>query len=655
MADGTGELTRTAAADLGESVKIAITGTYAADGAYQVTVRREFVGDVEMAMRGVLKSVPQHGRLEMAKAMAKEDGVGDKVTVKALTMADPYDLSQSMWVQYEAEHKYTSPIRRERWTYWLPSPHVLQLPRSDGDEPIQLGGPATIELTGRFVFPASLAITPPVGVSLDDESGRYESSYGAAAGVLTVRRRFEARVERVEQARVAALRALERSAKADRGQNFTIAAASAELLTTLEAADRASAGERALARGDLSQAVTDLRAAVAEKADHPRAWASLGRALHGLGRWDEAIEAYDRQIALDRYDEHAYRNRGLSQWQAGRLEAAEASMRGQIAVTPLNAAALTSLGAILIEDKREAEAIDPLTKAVSLAEKDPWAHLALGRALAATGKSADALASFERVVAVAPNPMMWNNAAWFMAEHGLALDKAYDYAQSAVAAAAAATLLAAVDKPAGPQLAATSSLAAYWDTLGWVQFKRERYDDALKYVLASWRVGQQAIVGEHLGRIYEKLGKPREAFTAYRTAMGLPRPPEFVGTRAGELARSLNPPPKSADSSTLGAQMRTVALTAFTPVPGIVEVMLVTDASGVITSTRSVSAGVADAAVRELTGVKLSIEPPDAVPFRLVARGAVSCRDGRAPCALVLYRPDEAMRRVASESRQQQP
>lgn len=655
LADGTGEIVRTAAEGDREFVKVDISGEYAADGAYRVVVRREFGGEVETTMRAALKTLPQHEWADLAIGLAKEDGLGDKVTVKAVTMGEPMDLSRPLWVQYEIEHKYTSPIRRERWTYWLPTPQVMQLPAHDGETAMPLGELSTIELTARVVLPGSLAITPPVGVSLDHESGRYESTYGAEGGVLTVRRRLETRVERVEKDRIPALLAFERSVKADRNQRFTVDAAAGAALAALEASDHVAAGERALGRGDMAQAVTSLRAAVAQTPEHPRAWNSLGRALHALGRFDEAIEAYDRQIALDRYHEHAYRNRGLVQWQAGRLKDAEASLREQIAVTPLNAGALTSLGSLLVESKRETEAVEPLTKAVSLADKDPLAHVTLGRALAATGRRVEALASFERIAGMSPNPQTWNNAAWHMAESGLALDKALEFAQFAVAAASAASLTSSLDKPPVPQLFATMALAAYWDTLGWVLFKQGRDEDALKYVRASWLVSQAAKVGEHLGRIYERLGRPREAFVVYRTAMGMPRPPDFVGTRAGELAKALTPPPQTADSRTLDLELRTIPLRGITPVAPLVEVMLVSDSRGVITAVRPASAGVEDAAVRALIGVKLPVEPPDAVPFRLVARGALMCTDGRPPCSLVLYRPDEALLRVASEPGSRQP
>ena len=640
---GAAEIVRTPDV-LAQRIKIDITGSYEADGRYQVAVRRELSGDAEMTMRSVLKNVPQHGRLELGKHMAKDDGIGEAVTIKDVTLSDPMDLREPQWIRYEVEHRYGGPLRRERWTYWLPAPQIVKLPEVEEGAPLELGPAVDIELTARFVFPPVLAVAPPVGVSVEDEAARYESSYAVEGGVLTVRRRFTTRVERVEHARSAGLRALEKAARADRNQEFAVAAAPAEALTA--ATDRAGAGDEALRRGEVAEAITHLQAAVADEPDHARAWNSLGRALHAASRWDEAVAAYDRQIALNRFDEHAYRNRGLAQWGAGRLKQAEASMRAQIGVTPLNAAAFLSLGSILIDDKREAEAIEPLRKAVSLADSDGWAHLALARALAATGASDEALASFERVVTLAPNPTMWNNVAWWMSEYSLSLDKALDYARQAVAGAGAALAAASIDQPGRMLVGQTSSLAAYWDTLGWIEFKRGRVEEGLRFVRASWQVRQEPEVGEHLGRILEQLGRRREAFVAYRTAMGLPRAKDSIGRRAGDLA-ALTPPPPTADSASLGLEARTVTLKAIAPVPKPVEVLILAGAGGVIRAAKALGTAVA---LPQLVGVRLRVDAPDAAPFKLAMLAIFSCVDGRAPCSLLVYRPDQAIARLAGNT-----
>jgi hypothetical protein len=63
-----------------------------------------------------------------------------------------------------------------------------------------------------------------------------------------------------------------------------------------------------------------------------------------------------------------------------------------------------------------------------------------------------------------------------------------------------------------------ASLAAYWDTLGWVYFQKGDVDTAEKYIRASWTLVQHSEVGVHLAEILEKAGKKEEAIRMYALA-----------------------------------------------------------------------------------------------------------------------------------------
>lgn len=651
--NGTGMVLQTPAdLHVPETVDFDVDGEFRADGTYAVTVRRQATGDAEMLLRSALTGVGENDRLEMAKRLAIEDGLSKDLTVRDVAIIDPHDLSGPVWVRYRAERTYNSPVQAEASAFWVPAPKVVpDVP--DDAKTIALGRPSQVSVRAKFVLPDTLSVSAPIGVSLSSEVATYESSYAADRGTLMVTRRVVTRVDELSAEQLAAYRSVAKGAAADRQQQFAIAAASSEALAAVRAyGELADRGKRALDRRDWLQAIDLLQQAVKADAGHRQAWTWLGSALLGAGRSKEAIDAYNRQVAIDPFSEYAYRNRALAEWGAGQLTEAEASLRKQLDVTPLNRQALTNLGSLLIERKRPSEAIEPLTKAVSLDGKDAWSQLALGRAYAGAGKSAEALSAFERTVMIAPNPLMWNNAAWYMAEHDLAFDRAFEYAQSATTAAAASTLLLSLDKSAGPQLSLTSSLAAYWDTLGWVEFKRGNVESALRYLRASWQVREEAIVGEHLGRVLERLKRPREAFVVYRTALGLPAPSDWLRDRTRELGLSLKPAPTTTDSGTLLTQKRTVAVSKSVVPVRIVEVMLVANAKGLITSARAVAATeTSAAAARSLVGTRLPVDAPDAVPFRLVVRGALSCADGKPPCSLVLFGLNDALQRSSSDAR----
>jgi tetratricopeptide (TPR) repeat protein len=62
-------------------------------------------------------------------------------------------------------------------------------------------------------------------------------------------------------------------------------------------------------------------------------------------------------------------------------------------------------------------------------------------------------------------------------------------------------------------------LAAVWDTMGWIYFLTGNTAQAEKYVLPSWELDQSSVVGNHLGQIYEKLGKTKDAAHAFELAL----------------------------------------------------------------------------------------------------------------------------------------
>src|SRR6185369_9876759 len=93
--------------------------------------------------------------------------------------------------------------------------------------------------------------------------------------------------------------------------------------------------------------------------------------------------------------------------------------------------------------------------------------------------------------------------------------KALQYAESAVASAANNLRNVEAANLTIDDLHNVASLAAYWDTLGWVYFQKGDLDTAEKYIKAAWLIQQNGEQGLHLGMIAEKRGKKAEAIRLY--------------------------------------------------------------------------------------------------------------------------------------------
>jgi tetratricopeptide (TPR) repeat protein len=81
---------------------------------------------------------------------------------------------------------------------------------------------------------------------------------------------------------------------------------------------------------------------------------------------------------------------------------------------------------------------------------------------------------------------------------------------------AAATTL---DHVKNEDFSAVYSLAADWDTLGWIYFKENKLPQAESFVRSAWLLLMNPEGGLHMGKIYEAEGKKDDALTTYRLAV----------------------------------------------------------------------------------------------------------------------------------------
>jgi tetratricopeptide (TPR) repeat protein len=65
--------------------------------------------------------------------------------------------------------------------------------------------------------------------------------------------------------------------------------------------------------------------------------------------------------------------------------------------------------------------------------------------------------------------------------------------------------------------------ASYLDSLGWVEFRKGQYDRALNDLLRAIKTAdhEDPVVFEHIGDIYLKLNRSRDALEAWQKALAL--------------------------------------------------------------------------------------------------------------------------------------
>jgi len=175
------------------------------------------------------------------------------------------------------------------------------------------------------------------------------------------------------------------------------------------------------ALGRHREALASIERALALQPRQPQAHSNRGNALRALGRPAEALESYQRALSIQSGDAITLHNRGLALMDLERPIEALASFDQALASSPapsgvpsgaassavasLTASAPThfSRGRVCLQLGRASEALASFERALALAPQDCDAHFYRGYALALLERHAESLASFDDAVALKPD------------------------------------------------------------------------------------------------------------------------------------------------------------------------------------------------------------------------------------------------------------
>lgn len=134
---------------------------------------------------------------------------------------------------------------------------------------------------------------------------------------------------------------------------------------------------------------------------------------------------------------------------------------------------------------------------------------ALGDSYSAMDNWDNAFSAYEESIKLDPNnATALNNYAYYLSLKGDQLDKAEEMAKKAIN-------LAENDSNA-----TDASRASYFDTLGWIYYKKEDYETARQYIQRSLDLGStSAEVMEHMGDVMDKLNRPNKAREWWQKAL----------------------------------------------------------------------------------------------------------------------------------------
>lgn len=159
-------------------------------------------------------------------------------------------------------------------------------------------------------------------------------------------------------------------------------------------------GEVYAAQNEPELAEASLRQAIGLHPGNANAYNRLGTFLYRAGRYNEAAEQYQIVVALNPDNMNGHSNLGTSFMLMGEFESARSAFERAIGIEPKKVS-YVNLGLMHYYLGDFDDAIDSMQQAVELEPNDYLARSNLGDALWASGRTADARASFEKARALA--------------------------------------------------------------------------------------------------------------------------------------------------------------------------------------------------------------------------------------------------------------
>jgi tetratricopeptide (TPR) repeat protein len=609
-------------------------------------------GDSEMLLRLMFRRTPKNewdriGYYLSAIAGSRGDDVTD------IQPADPAALDRPFEIQYKfADNNFLDwSSKKEKLRVPLPSVNLASIDSDsqDGTKPLQLGPPISITYRLKLTLPAKYQKRIPLPLKVSRDYAEYSSSYKLEGNVLVVERKFHLNRRELPPERAQDFIAFAAAARADEAQVISLetdVAGTPAIPSTVNVEDLIQAAEAASNNRNFPLVEELLKRVLEKEPKQKDVRRQLGWALFAQQKYDEAISALREQTKINPFDNYSYNLMGRVYWAQGNHQEADKAFRKQLEVTPLDSSARANLGQLLVDWRKYKEAIPELEQAISLNPEAEGLFISLGRAYMNIGESAKGIESFDKAVKLAPGPYVWNDVAYNLALGKSQLEKAQQYAESAVTTMATELRNVELGQLTLENISRVSAIAAYWDTLGWVHYQKGDLVTAEKYIRASWGLNQHSEVGAHLAEILEKAGKKDDAGKMYALAAYAPR---LVPEATEGVLRLLGKPMSEEmmrKASTEMGELRTVRFSSGQKTAKAIEgQFFVVLAPGPTRAAQVVDLKLVrgdEKIVPVAAGLKsanFNFSFPDATNTRVIRRGTLYCEPS-GECKFIMITPD---------------
>jgi tetratricopeptide (TPR) repeat protein len=155
--------------------------------------------------------------------------------------------------------------------------------------------------------------------------------------------------------------------------------------------------------GQNSEAVATYQQLLRLDPENAEAWTDLGNAYTQTGSWGEAERAYEKAINLRPANVQAIIDLGALFQRQGQLENAKRQYEHAIAVDPRQGVAYCNLGTVFLQQGDTKAALNALKKSIDLDPTYPAAYFDLGVAYERTGSPDSAIEMYKKALALKPD------------------------------------------------------------------------------------------------------------------------------------------------------------------------------------------------------------------------------------------------------------
>lgn len=614
-------------------------GTF--EGKMQLTLR----GDSEVVFRMLFRQAGQSQYKDLMQRISSNLSFGG--TVSNVTVTPPDQTDAPFHIEYDYERKEYGDWSHRQIIMPFPPVFLPAAPDELDDDlkPIRLGSPfvEVYQATMKLPAGANPQLRPPL--DLHEDFADYHASYSMVKSVLHGQRRLVVKQYEVAVAEIPAYRKFIKAITDDVttfiplfGDSSASNSDSTENSVNPDAFALMEKGRQAWQDHRLPEAIQDFQQAVGKDPTLASAWLSLGATHFMTGAVDQGMDEMKKAVALDPSNVYALKYVASTLTSRNRYQEALDIWQKLEKASPQDSDPPRNIARILAHQLKYPEAIAELQAATERDPDDAGLVLQLGEIYLQAGNNEKGIAALEKAAHDEPTVPTLNDAAYALADKSLDLQNALKYAERSVAKSESDSAEIDLDKLTIPNLRQMTSLANGWDTLGWVQFRLGDFDLAEKYLTAAWSLKQDPGFADHLGQLYEKLGKTHEAVVAYSHALSADGSrPENSAARLHALRPGEKYQPGEGPDQVALQEMRTARLKRKSAKHATAEFYVLFESGAKVPRVKFISGSeTLQDAGKDLAAAKFNVSFPDSEPAQILRRGILDCEPELPGCMFVL-------------------